>query len=125
VSLVYARAMSPDSGIPGWFFALFILFAVLGAGGAIWRVSVARKFARDSGLDPNAAAAITALSHDGLGAAYLASTLRPQPSQPPTPASGPTKTAEQRLTELQALRAKGLVSDSEYETQRQKILGSI
>ena len=120
--------MTPDSGpgIPGWFIALFVLIGVLGAGTAIWRISVARKIARDAGLDPNTAAAVTFLSNDGVGATYLASTLASQsPPQSPPQALVPTKTAEQRLQELHALKDKGLVSADEYEAQRRTILGSI
>lgn len=93
--------MSPDQGlgIPGWFIALFILIAVLAVGTGIWRIMVARKIAEDAGLDPNKAAAVTMLSNDGVGAAYLASTLAARsPLQSPPPSTG-VKTAEERLQE--------------------------
>ncbi|HEX3336129.1 MAG TPA: SHOCT domain-containing protein [Jatrophihabitans sp.] len=119
--------MTPDQGfgIPGWFIALFILGALLSVGTWIWRISVARKIAEDAGLDPNTATAVTMLSKDGVDAAYLASTLssRPRPQSPP-PGQRP-KSAEERLQELQVLKEKGLVTQDEYEVQRQKILGSI
>jgi hypothetical protein len=118
--------MSPDSGpgIPGWFIALFVIVALLGVGVTIWRVSVARQIAKNAGIDPNTATAVTLLSDDGVGAAYVASTLASRPSRPSSP-SEPRKTAEQRLGELQNLRERGLVSDEEYQAQRAKILGSI
>jgi len=117
--------MGSGPGIPGWFIGLFVLVILLGLAGTIWRISVARKMAEDAGLDPNTATAVTLLSKDGVDATYLASTLgshtRAQAAHPTQPA----KTAEQRLQELQALRDKGLVTNDEYEAQRQKILGSI
>jgi hypothetical protein len=119
--------MTPDSGggIPGWFIALFVLVGVLAVAGSIWRISVARKMARDAGLDPDTATAVTMLSRDGVDAAYLASTLAAHSRQQPAQPAPPAKSAEQRLQELRALRDKGLVTDDEYEAQRQKILGSI
>jgi hypothetical protein len=119
--------MAPDQGfgIPGWFIAFFIFVVLVGVGSTIWRISVARRIAQDAGLDPDTATAVTLLSKDGVDAAYLASTLasrsRPQEQQPtPRP-----KSAAERLGELQALKDKGLVTNEEYEAQRQKILGSI
>jgi hypothetical protein len=118
-------APDPGGGFAGWFIALFVLVAMLGVGSTIWRISVARKMARDAGLDPNTATAVTILSNDGVDATYLASTLASRShAQSSHPTQAP-KTAEERLQELQALKAKGLVTDGEYEAQRQKILGSI
>jgi hypothetical protein len=117
--------MTPDQGfgIPGWFIALFILMILVSVGTFVWRISVARKIAEDAGLDPDTATAVTMLSKDGVDAAYLASTLAPR-RQPPHPTQRP-KSAEERLQELQVLKDKGLVTQDEYEAQRQKILGSI
>jgi len=117
--------MTPGGGIPGWFIAAIIFVVLFGVGGTIWRISIARRMAEDAGLDPNKATAATLLGRDGVDATYLASTLayrsHPQ-SQHPAQAS---KTVEQRLQELKALKDKGLVTDEEYAAQRQKILGSI
>jgi putative oligomerization/nucleic acid binding protein len=117
--------MSPDSGpgIPGWFIALAILIGVLSVGTWVWRISVARQIAEDAGLDPDRATAVTMLSKDGVDATYLASALASR-SPAPAPVQHP-KSPEDRLRELQALKDKGLVSDDEYEAQRQHILGSI
>lgn len=117
--------MGAGSGFPGWFVALFVLTAVLSVGTWLWRVSVSRKIAQDAGLDPKTAAAVTMLSKDGVDAAYLASAIASRSrAESPPPARAP-KTAEERLQELQALKDKGLVTDAEYQTQRQQILGSI
>lgn len=117
--------MGQDPGIPGWFIALAVVMIMVGVGATLWRVSVARRMAEDAGLDPNTAAKAVLLSNDGLDATYLASTLASRSRAPsPLPAQ-PAKTTEQRLQEIQALKDKGLVSDAEYEAQRQKILGSI
>lgn len=116
----------PGPGIPGWFIALFILFIMIGIGTTVWRISVARRIAEDAGLNPNTATKVSLLGQDGIDTTYLASTIAAQ-SRRQTPAN-PTqrpKTAEERLQELQALKDKGLITDAEYEAQRQKILGAI
>lgn len=112
-------------GIPGWFVALVVLFALVGIGSVAWRISLSRKLARSAGLDPNEAAAATMLSNGGVGAVYLASTLAAHASSQPQPSAEPASTTEERLKELQALKDKGMISDAEYDAQRQKILGSI
>jgi Short C-terminal domain len=117
--------MAPGGGIPGWFTAAIILVVLLGVGGAIWRVYIARRMAEDAGLDPNKATAAALLGHDGVDATYLASTLASRPPLQPTHPHQATNTVEQRLRELEALKDKGLITDDEYQSQRQKILGSI
>jgi hypothetical protein len=65
------------------------------------------------------------LSKDGVDATYLASALASHSrAQSANSMQGP-KSAEERLRELRTLKDKGLVTDDEYEAQRQKILGSI
>lgn len=119
--------MSPDQGfgIPGWFIAFFVLVLLLGIGSLIWRISVARKLARDAGLDPNSATAVTLLSDDGVDAAYLASTLASRSGSRASEPMQPARSVEQRLQELQALKDKGLITAQEYEARRREILGSI
>ncbi|MDQ1696438.1 MAG: hypothetical protein QOJ03_1791, partial [Frankiaceae bacterium] len=95
----------------------------------IWRVSTARSLATRAGLDPNEATAVTLLSDDGLGAAYLASSLR-QPSQQPAVPSSATvvpaqHSAEDRLRELAGLKAQGLVTADEYDARRKAILDAL
>jgi putative oligomerization/nucleic acid binding protein len=115
----------PGPAVPGWFIGVLVLAILVGVSTTAWRIWLARKVASDAGLDPNTAAAVTMLSRDGVDATYLASTLA-TPARTPAPAAAErAKTAEERLRELQALKDKGLVSSDEYETQRQKILGSI
>lgn len=119
--------MTPDPGpgIPGWFVALFVLFAIAAVGSIVWRISVARKIASDAGLDPKQATAVTLLSNDGVSAAYLASALASRSGNQSVHPSDRPKTAEERLRELQNLKDRGLISKDEYEAQRQAILGSI
>jgi hypothetical protein len=123
--------MGPDSspGIPGWFIAIVVVVILSGIGTTLWRISVARRIAEDAGLNPDTAAKVSLLSQDGIDTAYLASAIASQshrqaPPPPPAPTQG-AKTTEERLQELQVLKDKGLVSDTEYDAQRQKILGSI
>ena len=117
--------MTPGQGFPGWFVALFLLVALIGVASVIWRISVARKVAKDAGLDPNTATAVTLLSNDGVDAAYLASTLTSSPRPQSADQTQPSKSAEERLLELQALKNKGLITQDEYDTRRREILGSI
>ena len=119
--------MPPDQGpgIPGWFIAIFVVIVLVGIGSFIWRLSLARKIAEDAGLDPSTATAVTMLSKDGIDAAYLASTLAARSRPETSPPAQRPKSAEQRLQELQALKDKGLVTQDEYDAQRQKILGSL
>lgn len=119
--------MAPDQGfgIPGWFIALFVLVVVIGVVTTVWRISVARRIAREAGLDPNTATAVTMLSRDGMDAAYLASALRSRPPEQQPPAMPPSRTAEQRLGELRTLLDRGLITQDEYESRRAEILRSI
>lgn len=58
------------------------------------------------------------------GAAAIASALSPArtPAQPSAPTS---TTIEDRLAKLSDLKSKGLISDSEYETKRQKLMDEL
>jgi hypothetical protein len=111
-------------GIPGWFVALFVLAGVTGIGITIWRVTMARGIARQAGMNPNTATAVTLLGNDGLDAAYLAANLRNRPTTAPADVPSP-RTTEERLGELQRLKDQGLVTDEEYDAQRKAILGSV
>jgi len=113
-----------DSGIPDAFLVLFALAFVAAVGTTIWRVSLARQMARDSGMDPGQATAVTLLSEDGLDATYLASNLRAR-SDSGTVNVPPARTTESRLLELQQLRDQGLVTYEEYEQRRAAILDSL
>ena len=117
----------PDAttaGAGGGFAALFVIVLVLGIIGTIWKVSTARRMARDSGMDEGDATAMTLLTDDGFEATYLASNLRGQTAGPVpgAPSRGPTT---ERLAELLTLRERGLVTDEEYAAARQKILDDL
>ena len=110
-----------DAGIPGSFIAFFVIVLVLGVGMTIYRVSTARDMARKAGLDADAAGAVALLEDNGLSAAYVASSLRPQPA----PSTPPGRPAAERLAELQVLKDSGAVTESEYAARRQAIIDSI
>jgi hypothetical protein len=109
-------------GIPGWFIAIIVIVVLLGIAGTIWRITVTRRMARDSGLDPNTATAVSLLSNDGIDAAYLASTLRQRPH---SPEAQQIRSAEQRLQELKGLLDRNVITQDEYDTRRRSILDSI
>lgn len=110
------------------FVAVFVLFAVVGLalaiGGAMWRVSTARRMAREAGMSERDATAMTLMSDDGFEATYLAANLRGRPTTP-IPAPTPGRSTADRLRELDKLRAEGLVSDEEHETARRAILDEL
>jgi hypothetical protein len=116
-----------DAGVPAWFGVLFVLVLVAGVAGTIWKVSTARRMARESGMSQGDATAMALLTDDGFEATYLASNLRGQTGPPPTarPAASARGTASERLAELQGLRDQGLVTDEEYAAARQKILDDL
>jgi hypothetical protein len=111
-------------GIPGWFVGLLVLVGILAVGTTIWRVTAARSLARQAGLNPNTATAVTLLGNGGLDAAYLASSLHDRQA-PATSADAATRTTEKRLAELHRLKEQGLVTDEEYDAHRKAILGSV
>jgi hypothetical protein len=119
--------MSPglESGIPSAFVAFAVLVVLAGAAATVWRVSLARQVARDAGMDPDRATAMTLLSDDGLDATYLAANLR----TPATPSAPPpvdtVRSPEDRLRQLQQLHDGGLVSAEEYDERRRAILDSL
>jgi hypothetical protein len=112
-------------GIPGWFIGLFVLAVILSIGITIWRVTMARSIARQAGLNPNTATAVTLLGNDGLDAAYLAANLRNPPAASTSGVPATPRTTEERLAELQRLKDQGLVTDEEYVAHRKAILGSV
>jgi hypothetical protein len=115
--------MGGDPGLPAGFVAFGVIAVLFGVGGTLWRVSLARRMAEESGMDPDRATTMTLLSDDGLDATYLASSLRDRPADPPRTAA--ERSVDDRLRELQHLRDEGLVTAEEYETRRTAILDSI
>ena len=113
-----------EPGIPGWFVGLFVLMVLIGIGSTIWRVSMAQKLAKRSGMDPGLATQMTLMSDDGLDATYLASSLR-QPSPDPAASAPPPTTVTARLEELKSLLDRGMVTQAEYDERRKAILDSL
>lgn len=115
-----------DAGPPSWFVGFFLLAVIVGVGTTIYRVSLAREMARDSGMDEDQATAMTLLSDNGLDATYLASSLREGSRQQADASDAPRgRSVNDRLRELQQLRDEGLVTYDEYEIRRKEILDSL
>lgn len=122
------------AGVMGGFGVFFVLVLLLAIGGAVWRVTTARRLARNAGMDEGDATAMTLLTDDGLESTYLAANLRP-PAAPATAppghpagasgASEPPRSSADRLRELQDLLAAGLVTQDEYDARRRAILDSL
>jgi hypothetical protein len=91
-------------GIPGWFIALFVIIAVVGAVMGIWRYSVLRS----GGLTPFVA-------REQLEARLNQTLTAPPP--------GTGQSVEQRLAELADLHTRGVITDEELKAGRAKIIG--
>jgi hypothetical protein len=121
----------PDGGmgIPGWFVVLIVLIIASGIATTYWRMQVARRLAKDAGMDPDVAAGMTLLDNQGLSTTYLASSLRTaKPAEPtPTPAAAAPshESATDRLNELRTLLDGGLITQVEYDERRKAILDSL
>jgi hypothetical protein len=117
---------SGGPGIPGAFVALFVLAVLASVAFTVWKVSTARRMARDSGMDQGDATAMTLLSDEGFEATYLASSLRGQMTPPPDPTPQPgTRSTAERLRELQTLLEQGLISQDEYAARRQALIDGV
>jgi hypothetical protein len=90
-------------GFPSWFIALFVIMAIVGVGTSIWRYSVLRS----GGLNPFVA-------REQLEARLNQSLTAPLPAA--------DKSMEQRLAELDDLRARGVITDEELAAGRAKII---
>jgi Short C-terminal domain len=125
-----AAATSGDDsggGIPSGFVALIVLGVIVSIGLTVWRVSTARSLARQAGMNPDTATAVTLLGNQGLDAAYLASNLR---NSAPHIAdysalTAPARSTADRLTELQSLREQGLITPAEYDARRKAIVEQV
>lgn len=118
--------MGPDPGMPGdgGFAAFFLLAVAVAIGTTIWKVSTARRMARDAGMDEGDATTMALFTDEGLESTYLASNLR-GPTAASHPESAPPRSTEQRLRELESLRTQALVTEEEYAERRRAILDGL
>jgi hypothetical protein len=115
-----------DDGGGGLFAFFFALALVAGVAGTLWKVSTARRMARDAGMDERDATTMALLTDEGFEATYLASSLRQrQAGSTDAPSTDPKGTAAERLRELEGLREQGLVSEEEHAAARRAILDSL
>lgn len=117
---------SDGAGLPGGFVLLMLLVLIGGIALTVWKVTTARRMARDSGMSESDATTMTLLSDDGFEATYLASNLRPRPAPPVDPAPQPgTRSTAERIRELQALLEQGLITQDEYAARRQALIDGV
>ncbi|MDP3891364.1 SHOCT domain-containing protein [Nocardioides sp.] len=117
---------SAGGGEAGAFAAIFVLVLVAGIALTVWRLSMTRTMAREAGIDPGRATAMTMLSDDGFEATYLAASLRKDAPPPLTAVPPePRASAADRLRSLDELRAEGLVTEEEYAERRRAILDAL
>jgi hypothetical protein len=121
----------PSSGFGdgggGGALALFFVLALLAAvAGTVWKVSTARRMAREAGMDERDATTMALLTDEGFEATYLASSLRQQqPGSTAAPASEHKGTTADRLQELKSLLDQGLITMEEHAAARSAILDSL
>jgi hypothetical protein len=101
-----------------------VIGLLVGGGILFWRVWMARRMATEAGMGPGHATAMTLLTDDGLEATYVASSVRGNRAAEPAPAT-PTRSAGDRLRELEQLRNEGLLTPAEYDARRQAIVDSV
>jgi hypothetical protein len=91
-------------GFPSWFIAVFVIVAIAGIGTSIWRFSVLRS----GGLNPFVAR----------------EQLEAKLNQSLTPATPPpdARSIEDRLSELDDLHNRGVITADELSTGRAKII---
>lgn len=126
----FGPGLGASSGVPSGFGVFFVIVLLLAIGGTVWRVSTARRLARNAGMDEGDATTVTLLTDNGLESTYLAANLRPPASPVPGPATSaapaePARSSADRLRELQGLLAAGLVTQEEYDARRRAILDSL
>lgn len=101
----------PTSNTPGFptgFIVLFVILAIIAVVGAIWRAVVLFR----GGLNPMVAKEQLEVR--------LAQSLR---SAVPATSGQPAKTTEERLAELDDLRARGVITAEERAVGRAKVIG--
>lgn len=128
---------APELGMPepagapgaGIFAGLFMMVVLVGVGMTIWRVSTARRMAREAGMNESDATTMSLITDNGLEATYLLSTLRQgQTAAPATvvaDAGAPGTDPADRLRALRSLLEQGLVTQAEYDARRQAILDEV
>lgn len=113
-------------GAPAGFAVLFVLVLLGGVGVTVWKVTAARRMARESGMSPGDATAMTLLTDDGFEATYLAANLRGRVAPPGQSGSAmPDTSVPERLRQLQELRDQGLITAEEHDARRTAILDSL
>ena len=112
-----------EEGPGAGFAVLFVLAALVGIAITVWKVTTARRLARESGMSEGDATAMSLLTDDGFEATYLAANLRGRTTPPETPAGG-EGTAE-RLRELRQLLDEGLITQEEYDARRRVVIGEV
>lgn len=115
----------PDPGAPDGFAAIFVLAVVVGIGTTVWKVSTARRMARESGMSEGDATAMALLTDDGFEATYMASNVRGRTGERPAASTTSDVPAAERLAELQGLLDQGLVTRDEYDAARRRIIDGL
>ncbi len=112
-------------GIPSGFVALFVLALVASIAFTVWKVSTARRMARESGMSERDATTMALLTDDGFEATYMASSVRGRTADATPTSPVPPGSTSGRLAELQGLLDQGLVTQDEYDAARRRILDGL
>ncbi len=105
---------------------LFVIGIVAAIATTAWRVSTARRMARDAGMSERDATIMALMTDQGMESTYLASSMR-RPASAPDPAQAPpaVRSAADRLLELKSLHEAGHIDAGEYAARRQAIIDAI
>ncbi len=118
--------LGSGGGPGGAFAALFVVALVLGGLVLAWKISTARRMAREAGMNEDDATMMTVLTDDGFEATYLAANLRQPRTQPQAPATTPAPApVADRLRELDRLLAEGLITQAERDERRRAVIDGI
>ena len=109
-------------GPPGWFIGVVVLFVLVALGTAAYKAWWSGEVARKRGHDPGEARMASLLTGDlGTAATYL----RPDATPPSAAEPMPTGSVEERLTRLDDLVRRGLVTAAEAAERRAEILDDL
>lgn len=117
--------LDSGGGPGGAFAALFVVALLVGGLVLAWKISTARRMAREAGMNEDDATVMTVLTDDGFEATYLAANLRQPQTQPQAPATPVPASAADRLRELDRLLAEGLITQAERDERRRAVIDGI
>jgi hypothetical protein len=120
---------TPDTspGIPGWFVAVFVLMAVIGVAMAIYRFSVTKSTAESMGVPPGRAVGLALIDDPSTSTLAAAAAVKESldAKAATVEAESGAKSLTKRLGELDDALAAGVITRSEYEDARKRLIDNV